>query len=352
LRAQMADGDGKTAVRVVGTLRDIHELKSADNLRATVFAISEAAHTCTQLDDLYRRIHHSIEQLLPAKNLFFALHDPTTDVLSFPYHVDEFDAPPPPRKMGDKGLTQRVIRSGSAVLMTPEMRAQRIAGGEQIVGSICMDWLGVPLANGGEVIGAMVIQSYTGEVRYNERDKELLHFVSDQVAAAIVRKQTFDRMARLALHDPLTLLPNRVLWQERLQQAILESKRDTTQFALLYLDLDLFKPVNDNFGHAVGDRLLVQVAERLQLCIRGSDTLARLGGDEFTVLLRQIKSTDDAAAVMDKIAVAIKAPFELLGHTIQISVTQGAAFYPADGYSADQLMKAADQSLYRRNAMR
>jgi diguanylate cyclase (GGDEF)-like protein len=332
--------------RITGTLRDIHDVKMAEKTQAAVFQISEAAHTCTELEDMYRRIHYSIAELLPAKNLFIALYDRATEILSFPYYIDEIDAPPEPEKVGDSGLTQQVIRTGLSVLMTPEMRDIRIKNGEKIIGAVCLDWLGVPLINAGEIIGALVIQSYSGDVRYTEKDQALLRFVSNQVAAAIVRKRALDRITHMALHDALTGLPNRALWHDRLSQTIQEAGREQAQFALLYLDLNLFKPVNDQHGHAVGDALLKQVAQRLQGCVRLSDTLARLGGDEFTVLLRNIKSRSDVLLVVKQIEEAIAVPYEIQALTIQISIAVGMAIYPADGATADALMRGADEALY------
>ncbi len=338
---------------ITGTLRDIHDVKMVEKTQAAVFQISEAAHTCTELEDMYRRIHHSIAELLPAKNLFIALYDRATDVLSFPYYIDEIDVPPEPEKVGHTGLTQQVIRTGLSVLMTPEMRDIRIKNGEKIIGAVCLDWLGVPLINAGEVIGALVIQSYSGDVRYTEKDQALLRFVSNQVAAAIVRKRALDRITHMALHDALTGLPNRALWHDRLSQTIQEAGREQAQFALLYLDLNLFKPVNDQYGHAVGDGLLQQVAQRLQSCVRLSDTLARLGGDEFTVLLRNIKSRSDVLSVVKQIEETIAAPYEIQALPIQISIAVGMAIYPADGATADALMRGADEALYvQKNARR
>jgi diguanylate cyclase (GGDEF)-like protein len=331
--------------RVLGSLRDIHAQKLATQTQAALFAISEAAQTCLQLDALYGQIHHIIAQLLPAENFYIALHDAASDMVSFAYYVDQHDVRPAPRKLGAQGLTQRVIRNGEAVLMTPEMRAERVKKGEQIVGTICMDWLGVPLVNADNVIGALVIQSYSGEVRYSRSDKELLRFVSHQVASAIVRKRDLDRLAELALQDTLTGLANRALWQERLQRAILEAEREAQQFVVLYCDLNKFKPINDQYGHDIGDQLLIACAERLRGCLRESDTVARLGGDEFTILLRQLKSETDAHSMRAKIAAVIAQPFVISGHALAITVSIGAALYPRDGQRFETLMQHADQAL-------
>ncbi|MFZ3321245.1 MAG: diguanylate cyclase [Usitatibacter sp.] len=157
-----------------------------------------------------------------------------------------------------------------------------------------------------------------------------------------------ERIQHLAHHDSLTGLPNRLLFNDRLQQAISLAKRNTRQFALLYLDLNKFKPVNDTLGHTVGDELLKGVAERIRHQVRESDTVARIGGDEFAVILLDITKREDADGVAGKIAAALSATFQLgprkLG--VHIGSSIGIAVYPADAGDADGLVKAADAAMY------
>ncbi|MCX7177040.1 MAG: PAS-domain containing protein, partial [Proteobacteria bacterium] len=133
------------------------------------------------------------------------------------------------------------------------------------------------------------------------------------------RKAAEMRVQHLAHHDLLTDLPNRTLFTDRLQQALAKAKRDKTRLALMYLDFDQFKPVNDTFGHAVGDLLLKDAAKRMRHCMRESDTVARIGGDEFVVLLPSVESEQDALGVAEKLRLALSQPFELAGHVMSIS---------------------------------
>jgi len=161
--------------------------------------------------------------------------------------------------------------------------------------------------------------------------------------ALLKNQQHLDHMAH---HDPLTGLPNRLLFQDRFQQAILKAGREHRMAALLLLDLDRFKNVNDSFGHHVGDQLLQAVALRLKSCVREMDTVARLGGDEFAVTLEGIEGTDTASHVACKIIEALASPFEIERHELFINTSIGISLYPADGEDADTLAKNADSAMY------
>ncbi|TAN53977.1 MAG: GGDEF domain-containing protein, partial [Betaproteobacteria bacterium] len=162
-------------------------------------------------------------------------------------------------------------------------------------------------------------------------------------------KLAAQRSQHLAHHDSLTGLPNPLLFRDRLNQAIGLARRNSSQIALLYLDLDRFKPVNDVLGHAAGDELLTAVATRIRQEVRESDTVARVGGDEFTVILPDVARREDAETVAGKIRAALAAPFELGGkkQSVGIGSSIGIALYPADGGDADALVKAADAAMYR-----
>lgn len=159
-------------------------------------------------------------------------------------------------------------------------------------------------------------------------------------------KQAEAQMQHMAHYDALTGLPNRALFSDRLQQALAKAKRSEAHLALLFLDLDKFKPVNDSLGHAVGDVLLAEVGKRLQACVRESDTVSRLGGDEFVVLLPTIEAEPDAMLVAEKIRDALNQPFELAGHHIGISASIGVAVYPQHGSDEHTLTKNADAAMY------
>ena len=154
------------------------------------------------------------------------------------------------------------------------------------------------------------------------------------------------KMAHLAQHDFLTNLPNRVLLNDRIAQAITLANRHHTQFALLFLDLDNFKHINDSLGHATGDKLLQSVTQRLKDCVRESDTVSRQGGDEFVILLAENKNSNDAAVSAQKILDELKAAHHVGKHQLHISTSIGISVYPADGLDAETLLKNADTAMY------
>ena len=161
------------------------------------------------------------------------------------------------------------------------------------------------------------------------------------------RKRAEEQIKGLAYHDSLTGLPNRRLFQDRLSIAVAQAHRNTQRLAVLFLDLDRFKPVNDTLGHAAGDRLIQDVAERLRTCLREGDTVARLGGDEFTLLLPGLAQMVDAARVADKVLETLRVPFLIEGHELFVTASIGISLYPEDGRDVESLVKNADAAMYR-----
>ncbi|MEO5813441.1 MAG: EAL domain-containing protein [Rhodanobacter sp.] len=624
---------------IIATIRDISKRKDEEHTQHALWEISEAAQSSGTLDELFPRIHRIISGLLPARNFFVALYDEKRQEMSFPYYEDEFDSNPDVLKMSDNTVTGRVIERGEALLLTPDSINDGRLEDSLYVGTGSLDWLGVPLKSKAGTLGALVVQSYDGSVRYTNKDKSLLEFVCGQVATVIERKQAemalresearlevaqrlahlgswewdahthslawsdelcrifgldplcfvpsvrdflgrlhpvdrptiearlaqamqdcqpfrlearivddagairtlqnqievrvdthgrasgmvgacldisarkleetvererrlileqvardeplaqvldnvvglletqlpgsrcsvlllrqgqlhlgsaprlpddysrtldgltigpaagscgsacylnrsvlvsdiasdprwvnyralalqhnlqacwsvpipasdgsvlgavavyhdrprvpdngdlelivatsrlaavaiehrrlTDRLAHQGQHDALTGLPNRLLLQDRLGHALTLARRKQHQVAVLFMDLDHFKQINDTLGHSHGDVLLCDVARRLESCIRRSDTLARLGGDEFMVVVPELDDPNDAMRVAGKLLEAMRSPFHVGEHEFFLSTSIGISLFPEDGDDVETLMASADTAMYR-----
>ncbi|PCH65656.1 MAG: hypothetical protein COC04_01400 [Gammaproteobacteria bacterium] len=177
-------------------------------------------------------------------------------------------------------------------------------------------------------------------------DGEAIHYLAlfSDITQSKQQQQTLEMMAH---YDVLTQLPNRTLFADRFNLAIAHSKRNNSLLAVVFLDLDNFKPVNDNYGHEIGDQLLVEVAQRIKANIREEDTASRLGGDEFVLLLNEIQSTQHGEELVDRVHKAISAPYKINDITITISASSGITLFPLDDADADTLLRHADQSMYQ-----
>lgn len=191
-------------------------------------------------------------------------------------------------------------------------------------GEIHVEWLSIVKLDGGQ--GDVHYIGIFHDITQRKADEELLRFK--------------------AYHDPLTDLPNRELFMDRLHTAISHARRYHRNFALLQIDLDRFKEVNDSLGHGAGDQLLVEAARRLVSCVRETDTVARLGGDEFAIVLSETASAEEAEQIAQRAVALLAEPYYLDAGTVRISGCVGIALYPRDGREADQLLRNADRALY------
>lgn len=328
----------------VAIARDITASKQAEAMQAALYAISEAAHATEDLPQLFQHIHHIIGRLLPVACFAVALRDTCSEQLRFAYHADQ--AGPQPQTLLARVLGEEALRLGRSLLVDPASLGGMPEALQTAAGLAPVSWLGMPLATSQGDIGVLLLQG-PGERAYTDADRDLLQFVSAQVATAIQRKQMHTRLRFMAQHDELTRLPNRRLFHDRLETALTRAQRQQSRMSLLFIDLDKFKLVNDEYGHACGDLLLQEVACRIKDCVRESDTVARIGGDEFVVILENMGLPDHAVAVKAKVQLALAAPLpitELAGLRLEASI--GLAHYPEHGTDAQQLLRYADNAMY------
>jgi diguanylate cyclase (GGDEF)-like protein/PAS domain S-box-containing protein len=206
--------------------------------------------------------------------------------------------------------------------------------------------LALPIISGGKTFG--VIELFGAQaIRSDEALMRLLHSLSAQIGQSFQRKLAEDQLRYIATHDSLTDLPNRSLFNERLRHALHQGTRYNRGIAVMFIDIDRFKVVNDSLGHSAGDRLLQDCARRLTECLRESDTVARLGGDEFVVMVENFTAPKDAIAVAQKILTGLAKPFFVDGQEFLMSASIGISIFPDDGKDAETLLKNADIAMYR-----
>lgn len=319
----------------VAVARDITARKRAELTQAALYAISEAAHTARDLGALSALMREIIAELLPIESFFVALYDQGSDRLEFRY--------PPGDSLPESAvrLCTRIVHSGQPLLLVAGAPGEGALSPSEAYG-----WLGVPLDTRQGTIGALLLRNHAAGPAYGEGDKELLHFVSTQIATAIERKRLYARLEYAAQYDGLTGLANRVLLLDRLESALARARRGGGRLALLYLDLDRFKQINDSLGHAAGDLILQETGGRLKRIVRDTDTAARVGGDEFVVLLENIHLPGQVSQVVEKIAVELRRPISLDGLCLEIAPSIGVACYPDDGEDGAELLKRADAAMY------
>ncbi|MDB5822895.1 MAG: diguanylate cyclase [Herminiimonas sp.] len=327
----------------VGVARDITERKQAENRQAATYAVSEAAHHATDLAALFQEVHQIISNLVPVARFAVAICDPKTNELRFPFHLDVHGHPPAMQEALARRYCAEAIASGLPTLRPDEAtmsptEAARATNATEF-------WLTVPLITQKGAIGALILKSLAGTT-YLDTDQELLYFVSAQVATAIEGTQLRAELLRSARYDDLTGMPNRRLFHERIEATLARCRRKQCRAAVLFVDLDNFKQVNDSFGHATGDLLLQEIAMRLVRNVRANDTVARLGGDEFAVLIEDVHAHDDALVVASNIRKAVSEPVSAEGFLLRERASIGIAFYPDHGADAGQLLKHADEAMY------
>jgi len=207
--------------------------------------------------------------------------------------------------------------------------------------------LTVPILVNHNFWGFIELHDCTDHYQWSDQEEAILRTMAASVSAALERQNKDEIIHQQAFHDALTDLPNRVLFTERLDQALTEARRNQDHLAVMFMDLDKFKTINDTLGHSIGDELLKEVATRLQNCLRGGDTVARWGGDEFTLLLASIRTIEDATGTAQRILDAFKEVVKIDRHEIYVNASIGIACFPDDGQEAEILLQNADVALYQ-----
>jgi diguanylate cyclase (GGDEF)-like protein len=373
--------------------QEISERQKIESLQQALFEISElSASVEGDMDDFYVAVHGTLSRLIGAPNCYVATIDGDNKTLQFPYYKDEVQSQIKPQPMG-LGLTEYVIRHCSAELIDAT-RAHNLSDAKELSLKVARSmfqkmssWIGSPLIINGEICGVIAVQGYGKEKQYNLKDLEFLRFVSHHVALVLGRKQSSDaikaynqrlekdvkeqteklnrtnlflqkqieerlqaqrQLEHDAQHDSLTGLANRVLFNSRLELALASKQRYLeSNFAIIFIDLDRFKHINDSLGHIAGDHVLKEVAIRIRACIRGHDLLARLGGDEFVVLFDNYDSPNDVEEISARIISTISNPFSIKNKDMYLGASIGIAYIEGDYKTADEVLRDADAAMYQ-----
>ncbi len=246
---------------------------------------------------------------------------------------------------GSGSMAGYTLQSGGPVVVLDWATETRFRQSTRLKQFGIRSGLSVVVEGRGGPFGVLSVQSRAPR-SYGSGDVDFLQSLANVLADALERHATEDEIRHRALHDPLTGLPNRVLFHDRLEQALARSRRRRSLAAILFLDLDRFKLVNDSLGHHVGDELLAAAAPRLCQAVRASDTVARFGGDEFAVLLEDISDEHDAIEMAQRIAAVFERPFVLAGSEHFVTTSIGIALARGDEW-ADELIRDADAAMYR-----
>ncbi|WP_462323887.1 EAL domain-containing protein [Desulfoplanes sp.] len=334
--------------RMAGSHIDISERKMNELVLEALLRISTMANRVRDTKYLFREIHQTLKELLGADNFFIALWNPDNHMITFPYFVDEYDSGrcydhiETDLNEDQPGLTNWVLRNEKPLFLTRESPLLDRRKGPKPVA-----WLGVPIIIGSQTRGVLCVQDYHDVNRFREKDLDVLFAIAEQTALALDRKQGEDQMAFYAMHDPLTDLPNRALFSDRLDRCLKRARRHQSyNFAVMMIDLDRFKTINDSMGHPTGDHLLVELAKRIGPLLRGEDTIARLGGDEFAILIEDFHTPREIISVAKRILVAITQPFKIEAKTVHTNASIGIVINTAEYSQAENIIRDADIAMY------
>jgi diguanylate cyclase (GGDEF)-like protein len=376
--------------RTRALMAEVVERQRGEKLQAALYSIADLASGELDMSEMLRCIHIVVAELMYARNLIIAMYDAERETLRVIYHADEKDpglveigVEIPEAEMRDT-ITLGVIRSGRAVMGPPSQVNRELDIPEGVsFGAPAEDVLGVPMVYEGMVRGAIVVQSYEAAERYGEEDRALLTYVAQHILTALDRKQAqaelehrvMDRTRELAkavselrqqisereraeqqlmhetMHDSLTGLPNRSFMYDALERSLARMERDAShRFAVLFLDLDRFKVINDSVGHLAGDEMLKEAGARLLACVRPFDVVARLGGDEFAILLEDVNLPEEACHAAQRAIESLSQPMHIDGKELFTSASIGITLGHARYKRAEELLRDADVAMYRAKA--
>lgn len=371
---------------------EVEERRKAETLYAVLHAISELSVSNEPMVQFYEKVHQQLRRITAADNLFIALLDEPRQQLNFPYMVNQYQSQLPLSRSLSNGFTEWVLRHNETLVLDKQgiiagLRDQQFTIQPPAPMQQCTSWLGAPLKTEQQVLGVIALQSYDNQYQYSDADKQALTTIAHQIANTLARRLAHDKLQQHlndleqkvyqktqalhernnllraevekgqlmqkqlyhdAHHDSLTGLANRAAFLIRMQTCLKQSLRNSRlNFAVLFIDLDKFKYINDSFGHECGDQFLIEVAQRLGSCIRDNDLLCRIGGDEFVILLDMFQHANDVEDVAKRVLKTMSKPFELSGQILHSGASIGVNPSFAGYQQCDEIIRDADAAMYK-----
>ena len=379
--------------------QEIAERQKVEKMHKALLNMAELAASAQNINALYYAIHQQVKELVPTDNFFIALTHEQDQRLEFPYYVDEGVCHINGRHQAEL-ITEQVVTIGLPLMIANQQLISLSTDGKYHIkpyqlksekGLHDQAWLATPLKAHGKIFGVLMIQCYAEHNVYQRSDLSIIRFIGQHIASAIysrhakqVTEQNNEELELLvaertkeleatnsslrlqieerrkvesqlyfeAHHDALTRLPNRAMFTDRLSYALRHVKRHQAHyFAVLFIDLDRFKLINDTLGHQAGDVFLIEVAQRLASTVRDNDLLARLGGDEFVILLDSMQSKDDVEDIAARLIENIGQPFSIEGNQVHSSASVGIAYCTPDYQDASEILRDADAAMYQAKSL-
>ncbi len=331
---------------VIALYQDITVQKQNEKLNQVLYHISRAANSQISLSELYVIIHRELNRVIDAQNFYIAILNEEEDQLDFVYYSDEKETNFSSEKLTYRNtLTGYLIEQEQSLLLDYHsicdlVNENKVKNPGEVTEQMC--WLSVPLKIEEKVIGAMTVQNYYNPVSYSEQDIKLMKIVANQVATAIVRKQSEEKITYISFHDSLTGLYNRAYFEEELKRM---NHPRYYPLNVIMIDVNGLKAVNDAFGHQQGDQLLKNLAKLLQITSRKGDILARLGGDEFAIILPNTSLSDTENFCQRLRTACLQNSFQPA--YLNPNISMGYASQNGLLTSSEELMREADEKMYQ-----
>lgn len=306
--------------------------------------ISNSVRVSTNIEQLYKDIYKNLSLLMPIEEFSISLISDKNTIKEYNYisKIKNFESN---HKIKSNIIEPIIKNSKPLIYCFEEIEYLKEKGKLNNDFDSPNSFIGCPLIIAKEIIGVVSVKSFDSKITYSENELNILKFISDQIALAIDKVKSVEEMHYLAYYDKMTNLPNRILFNDRAKLAFKNAKRNKDKYAVLFLDLDEFKLINDTMGHSAGDKLLKIIAKKLRNSVREGDTISHWGGDEFTILSK-INDVNDNKILCQRILKEIKKSVKINKKDIECSVSIGTSIYPTDGQKIDELIQKADMAMY------